>query len=119
VAGDIEHLEAKVRPVPDVTPLPPVMYLFEPCRSSEEVRRNLFSKGSGYPLYKIVDGSFDYYFPMLREIGNKLERLEEDIFEGRSEEVVRDISNSKQEVINFRKIIRPHRAVLRDLERKR
>ena len=46
-----------------------------------------------------------------------LERLEEDIFEGRSEEVVRDISNSKQEIINFRKIIRPQRAVLRDLER--
>jgi magnesium transporter len=54
---------------------------------------------------------------MLRKIGNKLERLEEDIFEGRSEEVVRDISNSKQEIINFRKIIRPQRAVLGDLER--
>jgi magnesium transporter len=54
---------------------------------------------------------------MLRKIGNKLERLEEDIFEGRSEEVVRDISNSKQEIINFRKIIRPQRAVLSDLER--
>ena len=49
--------------------------------------------------------------------GNKLERIEEEIFEGRSEEVVRDISNSKQEIINFRKIIRPQRAVLRDLER--
>jgi magnesium transporter len=54
---------------------------------------------------------------MLRKIGNKLERLEEDIFEGRSEEVVRDISNSKQEIINFRKIIRPQRVVLSDLER--
>ena len=54
---------------------------------------------------------------MLRKIGNKLERLEEDIFEGRSEEVVRDISNSKQEIINFRKVIRPQRPVLRDLER--
>ena len=54
---------------------------------------------------------------MLRKIGNKLERIEEDIFEGRSEEVVRDISNAKQEIINFRKIIRPQRAVLRDLER--
>ncbi len=30
---------------------------------------------------------------------------------------MRDISNSKQEIINFRKIIRPQRAVLRDLER--
>jgi magnesium transporter len=99
------------------TPLPPVEYLFERCRSSEEVRQNLLSKGSGYLLYKIVDDSFDYCFPMLRKIGNKLERLEEDIFEGRSEEVVRDISNSKQEIINFRKTIRPQRAVLRDLER--
>jgi magnesium transporter len=31
--------------------------------------------------------------------------------------VVRDISNVKQEIINFRKIIRPQRTVLRDLER--
>jgi magnesium transporter len=54
---------------------------------------------------------------MLRKIGNKLERLEEDIFEGKAEEVVRDLSNSKQEIINFRKIVRPQRAVLRDLER--
>ena len=30
---------------------------------------------------------------------------------------MRDISNAKQEIINFRKIIRPQRAVLRDLER--
>jgi magnesium transporter len=99
------------------SPLPPVEYLFERCRSSEEVRAAMLSKGSGYLLYKIVDDAFDYCFPMLRKIGNKLERLEEDIFEGRAEEVVRDLSNSKQEIINFRKVIRPQRAVLRDLER--
>jgi magnesium transporter len=81
------------------------------------VRPNLFSKGSAIPLYKIVDDSFDYYFPVLRKIGNKLEQLEEDIFEGRAEEVVRDLSNSKQEIINFRKISRPQRALLPDLER--
>jgi magnesium transporter len=99
------------------TPLPPVEYQFERCRHSEEAREQLLSKGSGYLLYRIVDDAFDYCFPMLRKIGNKLERLEEEIFEGRSEEVVRDLSNSKQEIINFRKIIRPQRAVLRDLER--
>ena len=98
-------------------PIPPVDYLFERCESTEEVREDLMSKGSGYLLYKIVDDSFDYCFPMLRKMGNKLERVEEDIFEGRSEEVVRDISNAKQEIINFRKIIRPQRPVLRDLER--
>src|SRR6266480_4079204 len=98
-------------------PLQPVEYLFERCRSSEEFREQLFSRGPGYLLYKIVDDSFDYCFPMLRKMGNKLDRTEEEIFEGRAEEVVRDRSNVKQEIINFRKIIRPERAVLRDLER--
>src|SRR5919199_1518623 len=61
-------------------PLQPVEYLFERCRSSEQAREELFSKGT-------------------------------------AQEVVRDISNVKQEIINFRKIIRPQRSVLRDLER--
>jgi len=98
-------------------PLQPVEYLFERCRTSEEFREQLFSKGPGYLLYKIVDDCVDASFPMLRKMGNKLERLEEDIFEGRSKEIVRDLSNVKQEIINFRKIIRPQRAVIGDLER--
>ena len=98
-------------------PLQPVEYLFERCRANEETREKLFSRGPGYLLYRIVDDSFDYCFPMLRKIGNKLDAVETDIFEEeRSEEVVRDISRVKQEIINFRKVIRPQRPVLRDLE---
>ena len=99
------------------TPLPPVEYLFERCRQKEELREQLFSRGSGFVLYRIVDDAFDYCFPMLRKIGNKLDALEDEIFEGHSEDIVRDISNAKQEIINFRKVVRPQRAALRDLER--
>ena len=98
-------------------PLQPIEYLFERVRTNEELRESLFSKGPGYLLYKIVDDLVDASFPMLRKIGNKLERLEEEIFEGNSSEVVRDISNVKQEIINFRKIVRPQRLAFRDLER--
>jgi magnesium transporter len=99
-------------------PLQPVEYLFDRCRQKEEIREQLFSRGSGYLLYRLVDDGFDYCFPMLRKIGNKLDVLEEEIFEGSSsEEIVRDISNVKQEIINFRKVIRPQRPVLRDLEK--
>ena len=94
----------------------PVEYLFERCRSKEELREQLFSQGSGYLLYRIIDDSFDYCFPMLRKIGNKLDGLEDEIFEGRGDDVVRDLSNVKQEIINFRKVIRPQRTTLRDLE---
>src|SRR4051812_20504288 len=97
--------------------LRPVEFLFERCRANEEVREQHFSKGAGYLLYRIIDSCVDASFPMLRKMGNKLDRIEEDIFEGRSEDIVRDLSNVKQEIINFRKIVRPQRATFRDLER--
>jgi magnesium transporter len=97
--------------------LQPLEYLFERCRTNEELRESVLSKGAGYLLYKIVDDCVDASFPMLRKMGNKLERIEEEIFEGASAEVVRDLSNVKQEIINFRKIVRPQRSALRDLER--
>ena len=98
-------------------PIQPLEYLFERCRTREDVREPLFAKGPAYLLYKIVDDCVDASFPMLAKMGNKLEVLEDQIFEGRSAEIVRDISNVKQEIINFRKIVRPQRAALRDLER--
>jgi magnesium transporter len=97
--------------------LPPLAAMFERYREREQVREDVFSNGTGYLLYKIVDTCVDASFPMLRRMGDKLDRLEDDIFEGRSAEIVRDLSNAKQEIINFRRVMRPMRAVLRDLER--
>ena len=65
----------------------------------------------------MLDDLFDYCFPILDKIGHKLDSLEDDVFEGRSYEVVRDISNVKQEIISYRKIIKPERSTLRLLER--
>ncbi len=125
VVGRLNAAELDVFVGPDyVITLPnenlqPVEYLFERCRAREDVRDALFGKGAGYLLYKIVDDCVDASFPMLNKMGNKLEHIEDDIFEGRSREVVHAISDVKQEIINFRKIVRPQRSALRDLERTR
>jgi magnesium transporter len=95
----------------------PVTRLFARCSEDEELRDSLFSKGSGYLLYHVLDDLFDYCFPILDKIGYKLDRIEDEMFEGRSEEIVRDISNVKQEIISYRKIIKPERSTLRLLER--
>jgi magnesium transporter len=99
-------------------PLQPLEYLYERCRANEDVRDDLFDKGAGYLLYRVVDACVDASFPMLRKIGLKLERLEQAIFdEEANRAIVRDLSNAKQEIINFRKIVRPQRPALKDLER--
>jgi magnesium transporter len=94
----------------------PVTRLFRRCQEDEELRQTLFSKGSGYLLYHVLDDLFDYCFPILDKIGHKLDSVEDEMFEGAAEEVVRDISNVKQEIISFRKIIKPERSTLRVLE---
>jgi magnesium transporter len=96
--------------------LHPVTRLFRRCQEDGELRETLFSKGSGYLLYHVLDDLFDYCFPILDKIGHKLDSVEDDMFEGAAEEVVRDISNVKQEIISFRKIIKPERSTLRVLE---
>jgi magnesium transporter len=95
----------------------PVTRLFQRAQNEPELRDNLFGKGSGYLLYHVLDDLFDYCFPILDKIGHKLDRIEDDIDEDRFEEVVRDISKAKQEIISYRKIIKPQRPTLRLLER--
>ena len=95
----------------------PVTRLFGRCTDDSELRENLFGKGSGYLLYHVLDDLFDYCFPILDKIGHKLDSIEDDVEEGESQEIVRDISRAKQEIISYRKIIKPQRPILRLLER--
>jgi len=104
--------------LPNIT-LKPVGRLFSRLSNSSELREEYFSKGAGYLLYEILSESFDYCFPILDKIGFKLDRLQNAIWEERSEDVARDISNAKQEIIAYRKIIKPERSTLRLLERVR
>ncbi|MGI8973569.1 MAG: magnesium transporter CorA family protein [Gaiella sp.] len=96
----------------------PVTRLFGRCENDDAFRQQLFAKGSGRLLYEVLDDLFDYCFPILDKIGHKLDSVEDDMFEGHAEDVVRDISNVKQEIISYRKVIKPERSTLRVLERR-
>src|SRR5918911_1572617 len=73
------------------TPLPPVEYLFERCRSSEELRENLLSKGSGYLLYRIVDASERIWDVLenYKEVVEALESTNESVISHRVNDTVR------------------------------
>jgi len=96
----------------------PVTRLFSRVEEDEHFRNQLFEKGSGRLLYEVLDDLFDYCFPILDKIAYKLDSIEDDIDERRSEEIVSDISKAKQEIISYRKIIKPQRPALRLLERR-
>jgi magnesium transporter len=99
--------------------LKPVTRLFRRCAESEEFRHQQFARGSGRLLYEVLDDLYDYCFPILDKIGGKLRQIDEEIddVEPRAKERVRDIHKVKQEIISYRKIVRPQRPTLRHLER--
>jgi magnesium transporter len=99
--------------------LKPVTRLFRRCAESEEFRHQQFARGSGRLLYEVLDDLYDYCFPILDKIGLKLRQIDEEIDEvaPRAKERVRDIHKVKQEIISYRKIVRPQRPTLRQLER--
>jgi magnesium transporter len=99
--------------------LRPVTLLFRRAYESEEFRQTLFARGSGRLMYEVLDDLYDYCFPILDKIGFKLEQIDEEIGEAGqgARELVRDIHKVKQEIISYRKIIKPQRPTLRQLER--
>jgi magnesium transporter len=100
-----------------VVELRPVSLLFQRCAENDQFRHDLFTRGSGRLLYEILDDLYDYCFPILDKIGFKLEQIDEELDEGNSKELVQDIHKVKQEIISYRKIIKPQRPTLRQLER--
>ena len=98
--------------------LKPLVKLFRECQIDKESRRENFRQGSGYLLYRIIDRLVDYCLPILNKIGDNIENVEDKIFSNGMRGTVREISVLRRDIISFRRIIWPMRAVIGSLEPK-
>jgi len=98
--------------------LKPLVKLFRECQIEEEALKENFSQGSGYLLYRIIDRLVDYCLPILYKIDGNIERVEEEIFSQRMPKAIKEISILRRDVISFRRIIWPMRAVIGSLKSK-
>ncbi len=69
-----------------------------------------------YLLYELLDQVFTSCFPMLDKIGDKLDRIEDELYEDQSRKTLEEISLIELDIINFRRIINPQRYAIKDLE---
>jgi len=98
--------------------LKPLVKLFKECNIDEEARQEHFSQGSSYLLYRIIDRLVDYCLPILNKIGENIEDVEDRIFSNRTRSQIKGISRLRRDVIAFRRIIWPMRAVIGSMEPK-
>jgi magnesium transporter len=98
--------------------LKPLVKLFKECQIDEESRREYMGQGTGYLLYRILDRLVDYCLPILNKVGAGIEEVEDDIFSNKRRGIIREVSRLRRDVIAFRRIIWPMRAVIGRLEPK-
>ncbi len=98
--------------------LKPLVKLFKECQRDEESRQEYLGEGSGFLLYRIVDRLVDSCLPILGKVLDNIEAVEDDIFSDRKSGTVKEISILRRDVISFRRIIWPMRAVIGSLQSK-
>ena len=97
--------------------LKPLVNLFKDCQLNEEARQANM-KSPGYLLHRIIDRLVDYCFPILDKMMANIERLEEDIFDTRTPDPIEDLGELRRDIISFRRVIWPMRAVIGSLEQR-
>ncbi len=98
--------------------LKPLVKLFRECELDEESRDEYLGQGPGFLLYRVLDRLVDYCQPILNKVIDGIEDVEDEIFAERKGEIIREISRLRRDVIAFRRIIWPMRAVIGRLEPK-
>ncbi len=74
--------------------------------------------GSDYLLYALIDAVTDHYFMVIETMSNKIEDLEDNLFNGFSqEEISVQIQNLKREILKVRRAIFPLREIISKIEK--
>ncbi len=96
--------------------LKPLVKLFRECEIDEESRQEHFRAGPGYLLYRIIDRLVDYCLPIANKMLENIEDVEDGIFSNRGRSQIKEISMLRRDIISFRRITWPMRAVIGSLE---
>ncbi len=90
---------------------------FRECQIDEEARKESFSHGSGFLVYRILDRAVDAYFPILDKILSWAEEVEDRAFDENAE-IAQELASLRRDVITQRRIMFPSRNVIVELEPK-
>ena len=93
----------------------PLKAVFDECTLYEEKREEHMGKGTGLLLYYVLHKILEDGGAKILQVEKKLTLIEESIFEGKEREMLREISFTKADIIDFWRIVRPQKGVFTSL----
>jgi magnesium transporter len=77
-----------------------------------------FGHDGGALLYALLDAIVDDYFPVIDQLAERVEGIEEQIFERFSEDALQEVFSLKRDLLGVRRVVAPERDVLNVLIRR-
>ncbi len=84
-------------------------------QESEGKRMFYMNQTPAHLLYEILKILLESCFPRLDHISQKINSIEKDVFNGKEEKMVMEISLVKRDILNFRRTLKPQRSILESL----
>ena len=76
------------------------------------------SQGADYLLYALMDAIVDNYFNLMEVMGEKIEELEENLFEEKpNNDLIQEIHSLKREILKIRRAVYPLREVVNRMDK--
>jgi len=92
--------------------------MFDPVRERIRSGKARIRKlGSDYLAYSLLDAVVDHYFVVLENVGDRIDKLEEELIQDPRQETLHSIHTMKREMLMFRKAVWPLREVVAGIER--
>ncbi len=93
--------------------------VFEGIRERlEHAKGQIRSHGSDYLLFCLLDAVIDQYFEVIDSMGNRIENLEEKLFQAQpNDDIIFEIQELKRTILRIRRAVFPLREVLSRLEK--
>ena len=97
----------------------PLFHYMETLRRQQKNSYHKMPANSYELLLHVIDILMNSCFPKLDHIADNLNTIEEEIFAGKEQRMVREISVVKRDILNFRRTIKPQRSILESLRTKK
>ncbi len=90
--------------------------VFDPVRERIRSGRGTLRKaGADYLAYALLDSIIDHYYPVLEELGNDIDELEDELLDRPSREMVHTLHEYKRTLTQLRRFVWPLRDVVNSL----
>jgi magnesium transporter len=85
------------------------------CGALDEARERLDAqspRSEQFVIYRVLDGLTDTFFPVLDKVDERIESLEDEVFERATPDQLEEISALRRQLVELRRIVTPQRDLL-------